>query len=59
MLPDYIVYDELSRREEFEEVDHRPYLEIPRYIPYWPETDSDQHRDEEEEGDRGVVIIQM
>lgn len=59
MLPDYIVYDEMSRREEYEEVDRRPYLEIPRYVPYWPEPDQDPDRDEEEESERDVIIIQM
>ncbi len=59
MLPDYIVYDELYRREELEEVDRRPFLEVPRYVPYWPEPDSDRDQDEEEEAESGVVIIQM
>ena len=57
-LPDYLIYDELERerQERRREEDERPRLEVPRYMPYWPE---DEGPDEEEESDRGVVIIQM
>lgn len=59
MLPDYIVYDELRRREELEEVERRPYLEVPRYVPYWPDPEPNTDHEDEEDADRGVVIIQM
>jgi len=57
-LPDYLIYDELERerQERRRQDDERPRLEVPRYMPYWPE---DEAQEEEEEKDRGVVIIQM
>lgn len=59
MLPDYIIYDELRRRKELEEADrHRPHLEVPQYIPYWPD-ELDNETDDDEERDRSVIIIQM
>lgn len=59
MLPDYIIYDELRRQSELDEVDrHRPHLEVPQYIPYWPEQERDEDPTDEER-ERGVVIIQM
>ena len=60
MLPDYIIYDELRRQTELDEMErHRPYLEVPQYIPDWPDTKRDEESDEDEEKDSGVVIIQM
>ena len=60
MLPDYIIYDELRRQTELDEVErHRPYLEVPRYIPYRPDLEHEEETNEDEEKDRGVVIIQM
>ncbi len=62
MLPDYIIYDELKRqRERLErERDNRPQLEVPRYVPYWPESEfeSPAYGDDESSSDRGVTIIQ-
>jgi hypothetical protein len=61
MLPDYIIYDELKReREKKREQESRPQLEVPRYIPYWPqpEFDAPQYDQEEPSGERGVAIIQ-
>ena len=58
MLPDYIIYDELRRQQELEEAEqHRPYLEVPQYIPYWPEAEKTEEEDEDR--DRNVIIIQM
>lgn len=60
MLPDYIIYDELRRQRELEEVEqHRPHLEVPRYIPYWPDPEHDDDPSDDEERDSGVIIIQM
>ena len=60
MLPDYIIYDELRRREKLDEVEqHRPHLEVPRYIPYWPDPERNEEDEEDKERERGVVIIQM
>jgi len=59
MLPDYIVYDEMRRREELEEVERRPHLEVPRYLPYWPDPVPNPDHEDEEDADRGIVIIQM
>ena len=59
MLPDYFVYEELRRRREQEEMERRrPHLEVPEYIPLWPEADRDEDSSESEE-DKGVIIIQM
>lgn len=63
MLPDYMIRDELERmrreREaEAERQDDRPRLEVPRYMPLWPE-DYSEESEAEEGTDRGVVIIQM
>lgn len=65
MLPDIFIYDELKRRRDRldEQRDNRPQLEVPRYIPYWPESefDSPVSRDKPEDAsrDRGVTIIQI
>jgi hypothetical protein len=59
MLPDYIIYDELKRERERgeREQDQRPQLEIPRYMPYWPQPEFESPaRDDGDE--RGVEIIQ-
>ena len=65
-VPDYIIYDELKRqRQERATREERPQLEMPRYIPYWPEAGFDEpgaehkERDEEQGEERGEVIIQM
>lgn len=58
MLPEYIIYDELKRQREKEQSDDRPQLEIPRYMPYWPE-ESEEGEREERENESDVVIIQM
>lgn len=59
MLPEYIIYDELKRQRKKNEVDDRPQLEIPRYMPYWPESSDEESDEEERERDSDVVIIQM
>lgn len=56
MLPDYAVYEELRRRKELEELDHRTQLDLPLRIPLWPEPDREE---DEREEDSGVIIIQM
>lgn len=65
-VPDYIIYDELKRqRQERATREERPQLEMPRYIPYWPEAGFDEpdaerrERDEEQGEERGEIIIQM
>lgn len=65
MLPDIFIYDELKRRRDSldEQRDNRPQLEVPRYVPYWPESEFDspaQQGGAEDAGrDRGVTIIQI
>lgn len=56
MYPDYLIYDEIKRREQdaWEPVP----LQIPLYMPYMPE-EEDAERDEEKKEDRGVIIIDM
>ena len=59
MLPDYFVYEELRRRKEQEEMERRrPYLEVPQYIPMWPDKEREDEPSEPEE-EKGVIIIQM
>lgn len=58
-LPDYLIYDELERerQERRREKEDRPRLEVPRYMPYWPDEEGEDEKESDE--DRGVVIIQM
>lgn len=60
-VPDYIIYDELKKRRESAVREERPQLEVPRYIPYWPETECDSEDEvaREEGTERGEVIISM
>ena len=60
MLPDYLIYDELKRRRESEELEQRPQLEVPRYMPMLPEDGykSDDSRDIDGES-TDVLIIKM
>lgn len=60
IVPDYIIYDELKKRRE--RAGDRPRLEVPRYVPYWPESeeaDGAEPDEEPSEGDRGEVTIPM
>jgi hypothetical protein len=59
MLPDYIIYDELKRQRERQERerDERPQLEVPRYMPYWPQPEFEPPT-RDDGSDRGVEIIQ-
>lgn len=59
LIPDYLVYEELKRREEEE----RAWTPEPLHLPLWaPEThdsDSDVEDIDEYNINRGVVIIDM
>lgn len=58
IVPDYIIYDELKRqREEQQRRESQPRLEVPRYIPFWPEEPEEEP--EEEKTERGEVVIPM
>jgi hypothetical protein len=59
MLPEYIIYDELKRQRKRDEVDDRPHLEVPQYMPYWPDASDEESDDAENERKSDVVIIQM
>jgi hypothetical protein len=60
VLPDYIIYDELRRREQQDETNRpRPQLEIPRYVPYWPDSEVEEEAEDDEDADTSVIIIQM
>ncbi len=63
IVPDYIIYDELKKQRERrsqEEREQRPQLEMPRYVPYWPEHEDAEHNDEApRDSDNNAVIIQM
>ena len=61
MLPDYIIYDELERQRRQHEAEierEQPRLEMPVYMPFLPEDERREER-EEESSDRGVIIMQM
>ncbi len=59
MLPDYIIYDELKKeREKREQLRERPRLEIPCPMPYLPDLEEEKS-DREDEGERGVAILQF
>ena len=58
MLPDYLIYDELKKRREQEELEkdrQRPRLHMPRYFPLLPEEEEGWS----EEADSDVIIIKM
>jgi hypothetical protein len=57
MYPDYLVYDEIKRREskQWEPIP----LELPLYQPYWPEKGDDEEEEEDVKGERGVLIIDL
>jgi len=58
MLYDFILEEELEQMRRSEKVrDERPHLELPLYMPYWPEPEKEAEDDNESE--RGVIIIQM
>ena len=59
MLPEYIIYDELKRERERRERnrDQRPQLEVPRYLPYWPQPEFEPPARDEAPA-RGVEINQ-
>lgn len=67
MIPDYIIYDELRRRRQQEELEQQPaVLELPLYTPeiaryYEEEREREERPDEpqDEQSDRGVVIIDI
>lgn len=68
IVPDYIIYDELKKeRERRIQDEQRPQLEVPRYVPYWPEpavreSSEESFEDEQERRDdqeRGETIISM
>lgn len=63
-VPDYIIYDELKKqRRERVAREQRPQLEMPRYIPYWPDAGFGEPEEaverEDERGDRGETVIPM
>ncbi len=60
IVPDYMIYDELKRkREEQQRRESQPRLEVPRYIPFWPEEPEEEDDALGEESERGEVVIPM
>ena len=62
IVPDYIIYDELKKQRDRATQEQRPQLEVPRYIPLWPEGEFGEKPREDEvehDTDRGEVVIQM
>ena len=60
MIPDYLIYDEIKRRQERSQ-DRRDHLELPLYQPI-PERRAprpDAEEDEDADRERGVTIINM
>lgn len=61
MLPDYLIYDELKKRREKEELkreEQRPRLDVPRYIPLWPD-EPEKEEPSEDRHDPDMLIIRM
>ena len=54
MLDAYVI-EEIKRRERERSHDDRPAVELP--LPAPPPPDAPRNRDEDDRGDRGVVII--
>ena len=59
IVPDYIIYDELKKERQRKSRDNRPRLEVPKYVPMWPEDEHDEHSEAQDEQERGEVIIPM
>ena len=64
MIPDWLVYDEIKRRQEQENLWEPERLELPLYSPHPPEPQQEEERDEEERDKDhdiydGVIIIDM
>lgn len=58
-VPDYIIYDELKKRRESAHREERPQLEMPRYMPCWPDEYEDSEEETERSEERGETIIRM
>ncbi len=59
-VPDYIIYDELKRERERAIRDERPRLEVPRYMPMWPDEFPSEDEEADEGGEeRGETVIRM
>ena len=58
-VPDYIIFDELKRKREEAIRDDRPQLEVPRYMPMWPDEPVTEEEETEEKSERGEVVIPM
>lgn len=56
MIPEYLIIEEIRRREEEQWEPER--LRLPLYVPQWPAQRPEQEEDEEEPGSR-VIIIDM
>lgn len=58
VIPDYLIYDELKRREERDIDGGLVPLHLPLYEPELEETAEDW-RDEDDAPSRGVIIMDM
>lgn len=58
MIPDYLVYDELKRRQDGSAWQPAP-LDLPLYSPEILDVPSSQEGESEADSERGVVIIDM
>lgn len=59
VIPEYLVYDELRRREEAERDGGLVPLHLPLYYPDFDERPEERPQEEETDAPRGVVIIDM
>lgn len=59
-IPDYLIYDEMQRREEQERDGGLVPLHLPLYSPELEERPSDEDdAGDEQDSNRGVIIIDM
>ncbi len=59
VIPDYLIYDELQRREEAERDDGLQPLYLPLYAPEMEEAPRQREETDDSAPSRGVVIIDM
>jgi hypothetical protein len=59
-IPDYLIYDEIRRREEEQDRDGGLVpLHLPLYAPEYEEQSDRDEDSDENESNRGVIIIDM
>lgn len=57
MIPDYLIIDEIRRRQD-EAWEPEP-LQLPLYVPHWPQRAPDEEESDEPTTSSRVIIIDM